>query len=112
MRLEEMPRCEFSFGLPELMLTIPATEMNALPTTRFRLQRLCLLTAALTVTTGFAAEGNPPASPEITAAIQPYLDSYKLAGIAGIIAGRTGKIHYQNLLGYADVETKKLHQRR
>ena len=54
-----------------------------------------------------AAESEPPASPEVTAAMQPYLDSYKLAGVIGIIADRSGKVHYKNLLGYADVEAKK-----
>ncbi len=51
--------------------------------------------------------GEPPASSEVTAALQPYLDKYKLAGAIGIIADRHGKIHYRNLLGYADVEAKK-----
>jgi CubicO group peptidase (beta-lactamase class C family) len=55
----------------------------------------------------FAAEGQPPASPEVTAAMQPYLDSYKLSGVIAIIADRSGKVHYRNLLGYADVEAKK-----
>ena len=55
----------------------------------------------------FAAENDPPASPEVTAAMQPYLDHYKLAGVIGIIADKTGKVHYKNLLGYADVEAKK-----
>lgn len=55
----------------------------------------------------FAAEGQPPASPEVTAAMQPYLDSYKLAGVIAIIADRSGTVHYRNLLGYADVEAKK-----
>src|SRR5437016_5661921 len=54
-----------------------------------------------------AAESEPPASPEVTAAMQPYLDSYKLAGVIGLIADKSGKIHYKNLLGYADVEAKK-----
>jgi CubicO group peptidase (beta-lactamase class C family) len=49
----------------------------------------------------------PPASPEVTAAVQPYLDSYKLAGVIAIVADKTGKIYYKNLLGYADVEAKK-----
>ena len=53
------------------------------------------------------AGSNPPASPEVAAAMQPYLDNYKLAGIIGIIADKTGKVHYENLLGYADVEEKK-----
>src|SRR3984893_13946391 len=55
----------------------------------------------------WAAEVQPPASPEVTAAIQPYLDSYKLAGVIAIIADRNGKVYYRNLLGYADVEAKK-----
>jgi CubicO group peptidase (beta-lactamase class C family) len=54
-----------------------------------------------------AADGEPPASPEVTAALQPYLDQYKLAGVVGIIADRDGKVHYKNLLGYADVEAKR-----
>jgi CubicO group peptidase (beta-lactamase class C family) len=53
-----------------------------------------------------AAESGPPASPEVAAAMQPYLDQYKLAGIIGIIADRSGKVHYKNLMGYADVEAK------
>jgi CubicO group peptidase (beta-lactamase class C family) len=39
--------------------------------------------------------------------MQPYLNHYKLAGVIGIIADRNGKVHYKNLLGYADVEAKK-----
>src|ERR1700731_4422294 len=54
-----------------------------------------------------AADNDPPASSEVTAAMQPYLDQYKLAGVIGIIADRNGKVHYKNLLGYADVEAKK-----
>ncbi|HEY3969225.1 MAG TPA: serine hydrolase domain-containing protein [Planctomycetaceae bacterium] len=54
-----------------------------------------------------AADGQPPASPEVTAAMQPYLDGFKLAGVVAIIADRTGKVHYKNLLGYADVDAKK-----
>ena len=46
----------------------------------------------------FAAEGQPPASPEVSAAMQPHLDSYKLAGVIAIIADRNGKVHYRNLL--------------
>lgn len=49
----------------------------------------------------------PPASAEVTAAMQPYLDSYKLAGVVSLIADKTGTVRYQNLLGYADVEEKK-----
>ncbi len=56
-----------------------------------------------------AVENGPqaPASPEITAAMQPYLDGYKLAGVIALVADRTGKIHYRNILGYADVEARK-----
>jgi CubicO group peptidase (beta-lactamase class C family) len=54
-----------------------------------------------------AAASEPPASPEITAAMRPYLDSYKLAGVIGFVADKTGKVHYKNLLGYADVEAKQ-----
>src|SRR5262245_41086124 len=54
-----------------------------------------------------AAEGDPPASAEVTAAMKPYLDRYKLAGVIAVVADRTGKVHYKNLLGYADVEAKK-----
>ena len=53
------------------------------------------------------AESEPPESPEVAAAMKPYLDQYKLAGIVAIIADRSGKVHYRNLMGYADVETKK-----
>jgi CubicO group peptidase (beta-lactamase class C family) len=54
-----------------------------------------------------SAQNEPPASPEVTAAIQPYLDSYKLAGVIGIIADKTGRIYFRNVLGYADVEANK-----
>jgi len=66
---------------------------------------LCLL-AALYATASFAKDEPPPSS-EVTAAMQPYLDSYKLAGIIAIIADKTGRVHYKNLLGYADVEAQK-----
>ena|SRR5690348_18302444 len=52
----------------------------------------------------FAAKSLPPASPEATAAMQPYLDGYKLAGAVAIVADKSGRVHYRNLLGYADVE--------
>jgi CubicO group peptidase (beta-lactamase class C family) len=67
---------------------------------------VCLLQAAFVLPSA-VAESNPPASPEVTAAMQPYLDSYKLAGIVSIIADKTGKVHCKNLLGYADVDAKK-----
>ncbi len=66
---------------------------------------LCLM-AGLFVTASFA-EGESPVSPEVTGAMQPYLDSYKLACIIAIIADKTGRVLYKNLLGYADVEAKK-----
>jgi CubicO group peptidase (beta-lactamase class C family) len=55
----------------------------------------------------FAADGDPPASPEVTAALQPYLDQYKLAGVVAVIADKNGKVHFRNLMGHADVEAKK-----
>src|SRR6476620_1688088 len=54
-----------------------------------------------------AAESEAPSSREVTAALQPYLDQYKLAGYIAIIADKSGKVHYRNLAGYADVESKK-----
>jgi CubicO group peptidase (beta-lactamase class C family) len=68
---------------------------------------LLVLTVVLALTSSPGAENEPPASPEVTAAMQPYLDSYKLAGIVAIIADKNGKVHYKNLLGFADVEAKK-----
>src|SRR5277367_3012507 len=65
------------------------------------------LLAMFCAVTGFAADAEPPASPEVAAAMQPYVDSYKLAGIIGIIADREGRVHYRNLIGYADVEAGK-----
>jgi CubicO group peptidase (beta-lactamase class C family) len=73
---------------------------------KHKIVALGLVSIVLTTST-FAAETDPPASPEVTAAMQPYLDQYKLAGVVGIIADRDGKVHYKNLLGYADVEAKK-----
>src|SRR5262249_38100434 len=35
------------------------------------------------------------------------LDSYKLAGVIAVIADKTGKVRYKNILGYADVEARK-----
>jgi CubicO group peptidase (beta-lactamase class C family) len=65
------------------------------------------LVSMVLIMTTFGAENEPPASPEVTAAMQPYLDHFKLAGVIGIIADKSGKVHYKNLLGYADVEAKK-----
>jgi CubicO group peptidase (beta-lactamase class C family) len=82
-----------------------AKQMNALKISAFTLSLLLVTTLAVPGDPGLASE--PPASAEVTAAMQPYLDSYKLAGMIGIIADREGKIHYKNLLGYADVEKKQ-----
>jgi CubicO group peptidase (beta-lactamase class C family) len=75
---------------------------------RSRLTAIALGMALIVLTASArAADGEPPASPEVTAAMQPYLEQFKLAGVIGIIADRNGKVHYKNLLGYADVEAKK-----
>ena len=66
-----------------------------------------LLLVALALNTAIAVASEPPASPGVTAAMKPYLDSYKLAGVVSLIADKSGKVHYKNLLGYADVEAKK-----
>src|SRR5882724_124136 len=68
---------------------------------------LITLATVFSAATSFAADPEPPASPEVATAMQPYLDSYKMAGIIGIIADREGKVHYKNLIGYADVEARK-----
>lgn len=68
---------------------------------------MSLTLISLTATKAVADDPAPPASPEVTAALQPYFDQYKLAGAIGIIADRTGKVRYRNLLGYADVEAKR-----
>ncbi len=73
-----------------------------------RLMGLTLVLALVVLSaSSIAAESEPPASSEVTAAMQPYLDQYKLAGFISIIADRSGKVHYKNLLGFADVEAKK-----
>jgi len=68
---------------------------------------LMLATFFIVTADCLSEDAAPPASPEVTAALQPYLDSYKMAGIIGIIADRSGTIRYRNLLGYADVETRQ-----
>jgi CubicO group peptidase (beta-lactamase class C family) len=95
------------FRVAEDVLTILEVKMNALKKHPFRVQCIFLLTAVLAITANLAAGDEPPASPEITAAMQPYLDSYKLAGVIGIIADKNREVHYRNILGYADVEGKK-----
>ncbi|HYV37621.1 MAG TPA: serine hydrolase domain-containing protein [Gemmataceae bacterium] len=54
-----------------------------------------------------AAENDPPASAEVAAAMKPYMDSHKLAGIIAVIADKTGRVHFKNLMGHANVEAKK-----
>ncbi len=54
-----------------------------------------------------ASAGEAPASPEIAAALKPYFDQYKLAGVIAMVADKTGKVHFKNLQGYADIESKK-----
>src|SRR5437879_7909519 len=68
---------------------------------------LLALTLIVSTNSTPAAPPDAPPSPEVTSALQPYLDQYKLAGYIAIIADKTGKVHYQNLAGYADVEAKK-----
>lgn len=53
------------------------------------------------------AAGEPPAGPEVAAALQPYPDQHKRAGFVAVIADKTGKVHFCNLMGHADVEAKK-----
>ena len=65
------------------------------------------LATVLSATTIFAADSEPPTSPAVAAAMQPYLDSYDMAGMICVIADKAGKVHYKNLIGYADVEVKK-----
>lgn len=71
--------------------------------------RLAVVALGTLLVTSIASadDGTPPASPEVASSLQPYLDQYKLAGAIGIIADKTGKVHYRNLMGYADVEAKK-----
>lgn len=68
---------------------------------------LALFLSASTAASAFAAQLDPPSSPEVTSALQPWLDQYKLAGYIAIIADKTGQVHYKNIAGYADVENKK-----
>lgn len=65
---------------------------------------LLLAFPALTI---FAAETNVPASPEVDATLQPYLDDFKMAGIIAVIADKDGNILYKNMLGRADVENNR-----
>ncbi|MDR1383620.1 MAG: beta-lactamase family protein [Planctomycetaceae bacterium] len=68
---------------------------------------LPMFISAMFVSKMFAAESTPPASPEVTATLQSYLDDHKIAGIIAVIADKDGNVLYKNLLGYADVEAQK-----
>src|ERR1700694_3024308 len=82
--------------------------MNGNPSMKSKLTNVALgLVLFVLPTSTFAADNAPPASPEVTAAMQPYLDHYQVAGVIAIIADKTGMVHYKNLLGFADVEAKK-----
>jgi len=70
-----------------------------------RCVRVVLLLTFIPCPLTFGSE--PPPSREVAAAMQPYLDSFKLAGFIGIVADKTGRVHYKNVSGYADVEAKK-----
>lgn len=75
-----------------------------------RLSSVASIAASLALSPFFAAPADaaePPASPQVAAAMQPYLTRYKLAGLIGIIADKEGNVHYRNLAGYADVEARK-----
>ncbi len=72
-----------------------------------KLANVAVLILIVSTAFTFAAEGDTPASPEVAAAMQPYLDHFKLAGFIGIVADKTGKVHFKNLHGYADAEAKK-----
>jgi hypothetical protein len=48
--------------------------MNALKKPFFGVQLLYRLTPLLALTANLAAESEPPASPKVTAAMQPYLE--------------------------------------
>lgn len=76
------------------------------PSTLSRLASMAIAISFLPILPCHAGE-QPAPSPEVAAAMQPYLDSYKLAGVIGIIADREGKVLHRNLAGYADVEAKK-----
>lgn len=82
--------------------------MNTAQFTKSTITHLVLsLTLILAARAIAAAPPDPSVSPEVAAALQPYLDQYKLAGYIAIIADKIGKVHYQNITGYADVEAKK-----
>jgi CubicO group peptidase (beta-lactamase class C family) len=68
---------------------------------------LSLLAGLIFLPVPFAADQASTSSPEVTAAMRPYLDSYKLAGYVAVIADKTGKVHHRNIAGFADVGAKR-----
>ncbi|MEK7953364.1 serine hydrolase domain-containing protein [Luteolibacter soli] len=72
----------------------------------FRVWTSLLLASAFPII-AIAAPEAPLASPEVAAAMQPYFDSHKLAGVIGIVANRDGTVVSENLIGHADVEAGK-----
>jgi CubicO group peptidase (beta-lactamase class C family) len=74
---------------------------------RRSLSFVALALAPMLLTASTIAADEPPPSPEVAAALQPYFDQHKLAGVIGIVADRTGQVHYRNLIGHADVEAGK-----
>ena len=67
--------------------------------------------AALAVVSGASAQGQSPGdasahSPKIVAALQPFVDSYSLAGAVTLVADRD-KVLSVDTVGFADVEAKK-----
>lgn len=68
---------------------------------------IAAMISLLSATCGSAAEPQPSASPEVAAALRPYLDSFRLAGFVSTIADRNGKVLRRNAAGYADIEEKK-----
>jgi len=77
--------------------------------------RLSTVLAGLLLTVFIAsaigAEDQPQASPEVTAAMQPYWTA-TTRGVIAIVADKTGRIHYRNLLGYCERRGQETHQRR
>ncbi|MBB3210669.1 CubicO group peptidase (beta-lactamase class C family) [Rhodopirellula rubra] len=49
---------------------------------------------------------HPTANEDVALAMQPYLESYQLAGVVAIIADRNGKLRYKNEIGFANVEDR------
>lgn len=72
---------------------------------QFYARTLAVLAVTFSCVTGSTA--GPASNPEIVTAMQPYLDEHKLAGVIGVIADRSGKVHSTTLMGHSDVEAGK-----